>query len=154
LLPAEKGEVVEMDEIWSFIGSKDRLCWLWLALCRRTRQIIAFALGDRSSQTAQVLWGRIPKAYRHRRTYTDLYQAYWSALPERTHWPVGKEEGKTNHIERFNNTLRQRLSRFVRRTLSFSKSLEMHTACLRLFLHRYNEQQARIYLANLQEQLK
>ncbi|HZS03761.1 MAG TPA: IS1 family transposase, partial [Blastocatellia bacterium] len=35
-------------------------------------------------------------------------------------------------------TLRQRLARFVRQTLSFSKSDVMHEICLRLFLHRYN----------------
>jgi IS1 family transposase len=34
---------------------------------------------------------------------------------------VGKETGETAHIERLNNTWRQRLSRLVRQTLSFSK---------------------------------
>ena len=42
------------------------------------------------------------------------------------------------HVERLNNTLRQRLGRLARQTLSFSKSLMMHKACLHLFLHRYN----------------
>jgi hypothetical protein len=46
--------------------------------------------------------------------------------------------GETAHVERWNNTLRQRLARFVRKTLSFSKDPEMHEACLNLFLHRYN----------------
>ena len=46
--------------------------------------------------------------------------------------------GETAHVERWNNTLRQRLARFVRMTLSFSKSVVMHEACLLLFLHRYN----------------
>ena len=41
-------------------------------------------------------------------------------------------------LERWKNTLRQRLARFVRMTLSFSKSEVMHEACLLLFLHRYN----------------
>jgi insertion element IS1 protein InsB len=41
-------------------------------------------------------------------------------------------------VERFNNTLRQRLARFVRKTLSFSKSELMHLFCLRLFIWRYN----------------
>jgi insertion element IS1 protein InsB len=39
-------------------------------------------------------------------------------------------------------TLRQRLARFVRMTLSFSKSVLMHEACLLLFLHRYNRERA------------
>src|SRR3989440_1652556 len=48
------------------------------------------------------------------------------------------ETGETAHVERWKNTLRQRLARFVRMTLSFSKSVVMHEACLLLFLHRYN----------------
>ncbi|MBL8247087.1 MAG: IS1 family transposase, partial [Candidatus Competibacter sp.] len=48
------------------------------------------------------------------------------------------KRGPTNHIERFNNTLRQRLGRFVRKTLSFSKSIQMHEIVLHLFLHHYN----------------
>ena len=43
-----------------------------------------------------------------------------------------------SHIERFNNIIRQRLGRFVRKTLSFSKCDEMHEMCLRLFLHEHN----------------
>ncbi|MCP4423710.1 MAG: hypothetical protein GY803_04375, partial [Chloroflexi bacterium] len=38
----------------------------------------------------------------------------------------------------WNNTLRQRLARFVRKTLSFSKSDEYHEIALKLFLHEYN----------------
>ena len=41
-------------------------------------------------------------------------------------------------MERFNNTLRQRIGRFVRKTLSFSKSLQMHENVIQLFLHYYN----------------
>ena len=56
-----------------------------------------------------------------------------AAIPQWARKPV-----KPRVLERWNNTLRQRLARFVRKTLSFSKSLEMHAMCLRLFLHRYN----------------
>ena len=59
-------------------------------------------------------------------------------LPVEQHSAVGKESGQTAHVERWNLTLRQRQARFVRRTLSFSKSSAMHEACLRLFTHRYN----------------
>ena len=47
--------------------------------------------------------------------------------------------GLTAHVERWNNTLRQRVGRFVRKSLSFSKSDTMHELCLRLFLHDYNK---------------
>jgi IS1 family transposase len=42
------------------------------------------------------------------------------------HRPVGKDSGHTSYIERFNNTLRQRVSWLVRKTLSFSKSIDNH----------------------------
>ena len=51
---------------------------------------------------------------------------------------VGKETGKTSYIERLNNTLRQRVSRLVRKTLSFSKSLENHIRAIWYFVHYYN----------------
>ena len=44
----------------------------------------------------------------------------------------------SHHVERWINTLGQRLSRFVRKTLSFSKSRQMHHCCLKLFICRYN----------------
>jgi len=69
---------------------------------------------------------------------SDFWKAYGEVIPEERHEAVGKESGETAHIERWNNTLRQRVGRFVRRTLSFSKSDEMHEICLRLFLHRHN----------------
>jgi superfamily II DNA or RNA helicase len=55
------------------------------------------------------------------------------------HHSVGKETGETAHVERWNNTLRQRLARFVRKTLSFSKSDEFHEIALRRFIHEYNQ---------------
>ncbi|MGB3619209.1 MAG: IS1 family transposase [Catalinimonas sp.] len=44
----------------------------------------------------------------------------------------------TNHVERWNCTLRQRIRRFVRKTLSFSKCEEMHRLYLKLFINGYN----------------
>ena len=49
-------------------------------------------------------------------------------MPQRT---VGKETGETAHVERWNNTLRQRLARFVRKTLAFSKSDHFHQLALK-----------------------
>lgn len=131
-------DVLELDELWSFVYEKTRVRWLWVALCRRTRQVVAYAFGDRSEETCRRLWERIPEDYRLALCYTDFWEAYRRVIPAEQHVAVGKESGETNHVERWNNTLRQRLARFVRKTLSFSKSDEMHEICLRLFLHRYN----------------
>jgi insertion element IS1 protein InsB len=51
---------------------------------------------------------------------------------------VGKETGKTSYIEPFNNTLRQRVGRLVRKTLSFSKKLSNHIGVVWYFVHHYN----------------
>lgn len=129
---------LELDELWSFVLKKANDSWIWIALCRKTRQVVAYALGDRSKQTCQRLWEAIPSAYRQGHCFTDFTAVYAAVIPEEQHTAVGKETGETAHVERWNNTLRQRLARFVRMTLSFSKSEIMHEACLLLFLHRYN----------------
>lgn len=130
--------VLELDELWSFVLKKAHKRWIWIALCRRTRQVVAYVMGDRSEATCRQLWERIPAAYRSGHCYSDFWEAYQLVIPEEQHTAVGKESGETAHVERWNNTLRQRLARFVRKTLSFSKSEVMHEICLRLFLHRYN----------------
>ncbi len=96
--------------------------WVWLALCRETRQVVAFVMGDRSRRSCDRLWRAIPKGYKRAPCYSDFWEAYQEVIPEGQHEATGKEEGETSHIERWINTLRQRLSRFVRKTLSFSKS--------------------------------
>ena len=140
LLPAEIGDVLELDELWSFVGSKANARWVWIALCRQTRQIVAFFVGDRSAEGARSLRERIPPDYRCRATRSDLWLAYEGVFPKRTHRLCGKAEGETNHVERWNCTLRQRLGRFVRKTLSFSKCERMHDLALNLFIHEYNQQ--------------
>jgi len=111
-------------------------------LCRKTRQVVAYAVGDRSKRTCQRLWEAIPQGYRQGHCFTDFWAAYTAVIPEEQHSAVGKETGETARVERWNNTLRQRLARFVRMTLSFSKSVIMHEACLLLFLHCYNRERA------------
>ena len=140
LAPAQAGEVLECDELWSFVARRKNKRWVWLVMCRRTRQIVAYALGDRSEATCRLLWQRIPLAYRQGWFYTDFWDSYQTVRPQEQHRPTGKGSGQTNHIERWNNTLRQRLARFVRKTLSFSKCDFMHDICLQLFLHDYNRQ--------------
>jgi IS1 family transposase len=139
LVPAAaQGEILELDEMWSFVYRRSNKRWIWIALCRRTRQVLAYAIGNRGEASCRLLWERIPESYRRGVLYSDLWESYQKVLPEDRHKAVGKSEGQTSHVERWNCTLRQRLGRFVRRTLSFSKSEEMHEVCLLLFLHDYN----------------
>lgn len=146
-LVATQGEkVLELDELWSFVYRKGDKVWVWLALCRETRQVVAFVMGDRSGATCERLWRAIPESYKEATCYSDFWEAYQQVIPEEQHEATGKEEGETSHVERWINTLRQRLSRFVRKTLSFSKSRQMHHCCLKLFIYRYNLERRSIIL--------
>jgi insertion element IS1 protein InsB len=137
LLPARSDDVLELDEVWSYVGKKSCGSWVWVALCRRTRQVVGYAVGSRGTVTCHKLLHCIPNEYKFLDTVSDFWSAYQKVF-ESNHKSVGKEDGGTAHIERWNNTLRQRLGRFVRKTLSFSKSEEMHELVLKLFIHKYN----------------
>jgi IS1 family transposase len=131
--------VIEADELWSFIGTKRQVWWVWVALDARTRQVVAMVVGDRDAFTAQCLWDSLPRRYRNRAVVaTDLLPVYRAVIPPGQHAPAGKEAGLTAHVERFFNTLRQRCARFVRKTLSFSRKLENHVGALWYFVREYN----------------
>ncbi len=140
LIPAQPDDVLELDELWSFVLRKSNKRWVWIALCRRTRQIVAFFIGNRDEASCRQLWQRIPASYKHCGTYSDFWEAYQKVFATDKHQSVGKESGQTAHVERWNNTLRQRLARFVRKTLSFSKSDTFHELVLKWFIHYYNLQ--------------
>ena len=137
----KKPLTVQMDELWSFVDNKGNKQWVWLALDAQTRKIVGVYIGDRSAKAAKKLWESMPGVYRQCAViYTDHYDSYPPVLPSKRHRAVGKESGCTNYIERFNCTLRQRVSRLVRKSLSFSKKLENHVAAIWNFVHHYNEQ--------------
>jgi insertion element IS1 protein InsB len=138
LLPVQLDDVLEADEMWSFVGQRTNKRWIWTVMCRRTRQIVACVIGDRSERTCRKLWEQIPKPYRSCQSFSDFWQAYQNIFPDDTHESVGKESGQTNHMERWYNRLRQSNARFVRKTLSYSKSDTMHELVTRLFIVRYN----------------
>lgn len=130
----------EADEIWSFVGSKDNKQWVWIAIDVNTKQVIAFYVGDRSGTSARELWRRIPPIYHACATfYTDGLAAYKSVLPADRHKVCAKSSGHTNIIERFNCTLRQRVSRLARFSLSFSKTIKNHIGAIKYFICHYNK---------------
>jgi insertion element IS1 protein InsB len=129
----------EADELWSFVQKKANRQWIWIAMDATTRQVTAFHVGDRSCDSAKELWAKIPLVYREQATFhTDQYDAYQGVIPVARHNAITEKARKTNHIERFNNTLRQRVSRLVRETLSFSKKLANHIGTIKFVICHYN----------------
>lgn len=132
----------EADELWSFVQNKENKQWIWLVMNTANRQIVAFHVGGRGKEDAFALFNQIPAAFKTKAVFfTDFWQSY-NLLDANKHIAAGKEKGYTNHIERFNNTLRQRCSRLVRQTLSFSKKLENHIGAIKYFICYYNKQRA------------
>ena len=76
-------DLLEFDEAWSFVRKRVNKRWLWTVMCRRTRQIVAFVIGDRSEQSCRRLWDMVPLAYRRCRSYSDFWKAYQEVLPKR-----------------------------------------------------------------------
>jgi insertion element IS1 protein InsB len=134
----EVGDVLEIDELWSFVLNKAQKRWIWIVLCRRTRQIVAYYIGKRDEGAARQLEQRIAYPYTLCVMYTDQYPAYEAVLPKDLHWSKKKGSGRTSHVENWNNGLRQRLARFVRKTLSFSKCDMMHHIMLEWFILEHN----------------
>ena len=131
----------EADEMWSFVARKANKQWIWIAIETATKQVIAFHVGDRSRKSAQTLWKKIPVSYRQHATFdTDDWEAYKGVIPAAQHRVCAKGSGRTNIIERFNCTLRQRVSRLVRSALSFSKSLRNHIGAIKYFICHYNQE--------------
>jgi IS1 family transposase len=122
------------------VNSKGNKQWIWLALNAKTREIVGVYIGDRSRQSALIFWDSLPPVYRQCAVcYTDFWEAYQGVIPVKRHKAVEKDSGKTNHVERFNNTMRQRISRLVRKTLSFSNKIENHIGAIWYFIPHYNE---------------
>ena len=138
LAPARPDDVLEFDEAWSFVRKRRNKRWLWTVMCRRTRQLVAFVIGDRSEQSCLRLWDKVPLAYRPCLSYSDFWKAYQEVLPQETHCAVGKGSGQVSHMERWYCTLRQRQARYVRKTLSFSKSDTYHHMVTNWFIIEHN----------------
>lgn len=138
--PAEKDDVLELDECWTYVQKRSNKRWLWVALCRRTRQVVAFVIGDRSAHTCARLWAKIPEAYRDGQSVSDFWKSYRPVFEDNaSHEQVEKGSGRLAHVERFFGTVRQRLARYVRETRSASQSERMLHLTTKLFIEWYNQ---------------
>ena len=129
---------LQADEMWTFVKKKWNKVWLWLVMEGKSQQILSFHLGSRDEQSARKVLEKIPFYIRkHALLYTDAWRAYQKvANPERHIWD--EKKGLTNKLEGFNNFLRQRCSRLVRKTTAFSKKWKNHEGAIRYLIQHYN----------------
>ena len=127
------GEEAEMDEMWSFVGKKGNPRGLWHAIDHHTGTVLAYVFGRRKDEVF-LQRKALLEPFGLTRFYTDHWGAYERHLEPGMHCS-GKRN--TQKIERKHLTLRTRIKRLVRKTICFSKSVQMHDIVLGLFVNRY-----------------
>ncbi len=128
-----KVEDAEIDEMWSFVGSKRQQRWLWHAIDHHTGQVLASVFGRREDKVfLQLKVLLVP--FGITRFYTDGWGAYHRHIDDDQH-TVGKQ--RTQKIERKHTTLRARIKRLARKTICFSKSVLLHDVVIDLFINRF-----------------
>ena len=127
---------LQIDEFWTYIGTKKNKKWLLYAYYRETQEIVAYVFGDRSEKTIQALYAKLAENKITVDEFcTDNWKAFAKILPKNKH-KIGKQYTKA--IEGNNNYIRSRNRRTVRKTCGFSKKLENHEAAMKMCIYCKN----------------
>ena len=129
--PDEIPQVGELDELETFVGNKGNKVWIWTVVDHFRSGILGWVVGNHSAETFRPLWALI---------------AWWSCY----FWvsdgnpvypgfiPAGDQIVSKTYmirVEGENTRLRHYLARLHRKTLCYSKSIEMLKHSLRLLIH-------------------
>jgi insertion element IS1 protein InsB len=123
----------EVDEMWSYVGQKQAQRWLWHAIDHHTGKVLAYVFGRRQD-TVFLKLKALLDPFGITCFHTDHWGTYTRHLDTDEHSP-GKR--RTQKIERKHLTLRTRIKRLTRKTICFSKSIQMHDLVIGLFVNRY-----------------
>ena len=128
----QRVEAAEVDEMWSYVGRKTAPRWLWHAIDHYSGTVLAYVFGRRKDAVLREL-KQLLQPFGIARFYTDHWGAYARQLDAARHFP-GKRQ--TQRIERKHLTLRTRIKRLARKTICFSRSVQMHEIGTGLFINR------------------
>jgi insertion element IS1 protein InsB len=126
-------EEAEVDEMWSFVRRKKAPRWLWHAIDHRSGKVLAYVFGRRQDEVFLKLQALL-EPFGITKYYTDSWGTYTRHIKVEQH-QLGKRN--TQQIERKHLTLRTRIKRLTRKTICFSKSMQMHDIVIGLFVNRY-----------------
>lgn len=121
----------EMDEQWGYVGAKSRQRWLFYAYDSLRKTVVAHVFGERTMATLGRLMSLL-SPFDVVIWMTDGWPLYESRLKGKLH-VISKRY--TQRIERHNLNLRQHLARLGRKSLSFSKSVELHDKVIGHYLN-------------------
>ncbi|MEO1033404.1 MAG: IS1 family transposase [Bacteroidota bacterium] len=119
----------EVDELWTFIKTKEDFTWITYAIERQTKQVIDFFVGSKSKENIKPLIHKL-LLLQPKRIYTDGLNIYPTLIPKEIH---KRFQYCTNIIERHNLTLRTHIKRLGRKTICFSKNKIYLEAHLRIY---------------------
>lgn len=122
-----------MDEMWGRVQSKKTPCWLWHAIDHKTGDVVVYVMGTREEEMLRELWELLSGLnIKVIKVYSDNNFAYYNVIPPNI-LKTGKKN--TQKIERKHLTFRTRLKRLARKTICYSKSLEMHKILVGLLIN-------------------
>ncbi|WP_231932911.1 IS1 family transposase [Geminocystis sp. NIES-3708] len=128
--PETRPEVGELDELQTFVGSKKTI-WRWTAVDHFHEGILEWVIGDRSAKTFRPLWEQVKKWHCYFYV-TDGWKVYGNFIPE------GDQiicKTYMTRVEGENTRLRHYLARLHRKTLCYSKSMEILKYSVSLLIH-------------------
>lgn len=129
-------ERIEIDEMYSFVGSKNKKVWIFYAYAPETKEILAVTMGKRSRKQLQSLMIQIENLKIEIGFYcTDKFEAFKDVFPYYKHL-IGKKF--TKNIEGINTLIRSKIARFHRRTTKFSKKLTVQWFLMKIFIFYFN----------------
>ncbi len=111
--------ICEPDKQWSFVGSKAQQHWLWYAYNTKTGGVLAYTFGPRNDETCRELLALLTPFCMGMVTSDD-----WGSY--------GREVPKEKHL-----TLRTRIKRLARKTIGFSRSVDIHEKVIGSFIEKH-----------------
>jgi len=132
--------------------------YLWVAIDAQSKLIISYLVGKRTGEDARAFLADVRGRVINRpQITTDAFKAYEEAVDaafggdvdyvmmnkQAGGYPIQRgrpdmDQVTTNHVERFNLTVRTQLRRHTRRTSGHSKKLDRHQAAIALLIAFYN----------------
>lgn len=108
--------------------------------------MVAYVCGQRNDKTCTDLRCCIPTEYFNLATCSDYWSSYAEVFDPDTHPSVGKHTGLSNHVERFNASLRNRLGPFYTKNVELFQKQRKSRSSLAYVLLKYNQDMKNKYL--------
>ena len=127
--PLQSGDSFEVDELRTFARTKANQTWIIYAISRTTGQAVDLIVGPRTKTNLKRIVDNLLSTH-PREIRSDRLNIYQSLVPKAVHRYRNR---RTQRIERKNLDLRKDISRLARRTICFSKCINMLEAHLKAY---------------------